>query len=414
MKKVKATLVRLCAPSLKFVDYNKQTGEFEGVFSEPAKMIYGVFASTFNVSMVTADDTKKNVIDPSENGKLRGCFGLLQRGEADVNLYPYEMPLINIENVTQINSSALSTGTYMLAPYSINESRRIEHGPLDSFTSVSTEVWLNGAVIVIMFAMIMYYVKLFVYKCPTSEDEIIEDEEEKVEKQQDEALYGQSLLYQVITHMMQFETCDYTGDTVRYVSLLMSVFAFLFITFFSCMITSESASSNNFLVYDTYEKILANKDVQPVWVENLNDVNQYKRASTSSMSRELWQQSQEISSKSGGKTSSLLETSLESILKFAPVARNKQLLIFVSKIFTPIFIKVMCTALNSDFAGFDGIKDLRLKGRLDENIATSLYVLPISRLSSVSEVAEYGLQRVIEAHLLHQPDLIHLIGLYFA
>ena len=39
MKTVKATHVRFCAASFKFVDYNKQTGEFEGVLSEPAKLV---------------------------------------------------------------------------------------------------------------------------------------------------------------------------------------------------------------------------------------------------------------------------------------------------------------------------------------------------------------------------------------
>ena len=182
------------------------------------------------------------------------------------------MPLIGIENIMEINSSALETGTHMLAPYSRTESRQIVHGPLESLASVSIEVWSNGVAMVIIFAVIMYYVKLFVYKSPTSV-EATKDLQD-TEKKQDEAIHGQSLLYQVITHMMQFETCDYTGNTVRYISLLMSVFAFVFITFFSSMITSDTESTHNYQTYDSYEKILHSKDVQPVWVENLEDFAQ--------------------------------------------------------------------------------------------------------------------------------------------
>ena len=74
----------------------------------------------------------------------------------------------------------------------------------------------------------------------------------------------------------------------------------------------------------------------------------------------------------------------------------------------------MCTALHSDFSGLDGLEDLRLKGHLDEHIATSLYVLPISQDSSVAQAVEYGLRRIIETRILHQPDFIHMIGIFFA
>ena len=193
----------------------------------------------------------------------------------------------------------------------------------------------------------------------------------------------------------------------------MSIFAFLFITLFSCLITCDKVSTHDIQVYDTYEKILANKSVQPVWVENLNDYAAYKRAPKGSFQAQLWQQSLAISSRDPERPT-LISTSLEAILKKVRAARKKDVVIFLSNMFADLVMRVMCTALATNYPPLRTLKDMRVKGRLDEHVTTSLYVVPGSIHSTVTRQIEYSLRRFCETHLLHQPDIGHMVERHIA
>lgn len=374
----------VCIPSVQAVaDLDEETNKFKGMFAAPVNEILNMVRTVLNVTLISSSQQVE--LKNATTGEYSGCFGMLQRGEADLAGFPYVMPLIGIDNITQVNSSAIDTGVWMLAPYSNAEKgRELLSDPLNSFKSVSLEVWTHMIVFSLVFWIFLNFVKNVYYKR---------------RDRNNNPLIGQSLTYQVASHMAQVESYDYSGSNERYLSFLMSLLAFFFITFFSSLITTEKVTTKDIFVYDTYERIWENKSVQPIWVEILYDYYWYRDAEPGSRQRKIWDQSVAIQNQSDDKPS-LFKIDVSSlVLKMAQRAREQDFVVFVTKMFTEIFIGGMCLAIPA----IPGYPDLRFKGRLDTELRSSLYVLPISRFSKSESVIHSVINVCIENAILQDP-----------
>ena len=251
--------IRACVTEFgELIKFDTTTGTVRGFYSETGNYILNVARNIINYTLVKSNEENKLI--NSETGEYSGCFGKLQRGEADAAAFPSIMSLIGIPNVTQLNTSNLETGVYLFSPFSTEVSTKlVPNDLLNQFQIVSLEVWSIALLLTIYFWTVLTALKRL-YR--------LGHKVGRFHKFFD-PLYGQSVSYQVATHMLQTETCGYIRFKERFVSILMSLFAFLFITFFTNMITSSKVSARSFFAYDSYEKILANKNVQPVWVSLL-------------------------------------------------------------------------------------------------------------------------------------------------
>lgn len=373
-------------------DYNNERGTFSGIFSPPANLILQMVKSAINVTVIASEEP--NHLVNNKTGEYSGCLGKLQRGEADVAGFPLLMPALDMVNITQVNRTGLDTGVYILAPYMSNVSTQVLNADLlEKMNIVSLEVWSNTLVAAIVFATLLCAVRR-IYDLAWS----IGLYRSLLKHVDDDPLYGQSLAYQVVTHLSQTETADYLRFRERFISYLMSIFAFLFVTLFLSLITTDQVTIKPFFVYDTYERILSNKSVQPIWVEYLNDYFFYRDAPAGSLQRQIWDQSVAIN-KEKKSYSPLIKLDPTGMLQLGERAKNKQIVVFLTNMFYEIFLSGMCVAL----PGVPGLFDLRFKVRKDTNLKSSYYVLPIARSSKAGPLLETITNRFLEQSLFSDP-----------
>ena len=361
-----------------------------------------------NYTIVKSNEENKLI--NSETGEYSGYFGKLQRGEADAAAYPTVMPLIGITNVTQLNSTATASGVYLLSPYSTQDSVQWKFSDLlDQFQIVSLEVWSHSLLLAIYFWTVLTALQRL-YQLAKKVG--------RFEKFDSDPLYGQPVYYQVATHMLQTETCDYIRFKERFVSMLMSLFAFFFITLFTNMMTTSKVSTRSFSAFDTYDKILGNKSVQPIWISYLFDHYWYRDAQAGSQQRQLWEQSVRISEEAmanGKFKPSLITTAPESMFTLGERALKQEFVIFFTNMFHRVFLRAAnlilpTVRIPSDFS------NLRFKASKDMHIQASCYVLPVSVHSKETD-GMYFLAGVLHEHALFsdpmtQTQIIESIASY--
>lgn len=377
-------------------EFNEKLGRFTGVMKDPADAIFDAFKSVTNVTLIVLDEAISLI--NNKTGAYSGCLGKLQRGEADAAALPMTMPVLGYENITQVNLTGLETGVYMLAPYVTSISSKHDYSNvLKRVTNVSMEVWSHTLVLVLVFWTLMVAAKR------------INDlawSKGRRDSPRDSSLFGQPLWYQVMSHMLQTETCDYFGRNERFISILMSVFAFLFFTFLASMMTTEQMTTKAWFAYDSYERILGNKSVQPLWCEYLTDHYNYRDAPSGSLPRQIWEQSLAIEKKYRDKPEHERRNSIVTIDpnevggKVGIRAKNQEVVVFATHMFYEIFLAGTCLAL----PGLPALTDLRFKAVKDTHLKPSYYVLPISRQSKAGPVFELIISRFIEHSLFSDPS----------
>lgn len=106
LKRVKPQF-SICIPALESVaDYDVTTGKFTGILSEPSNDILKIIMTAMNVTILPSIGQAELIND--QTGQYSGCYGMLQRGETDIAGIPSVMPLIGIENVTQVKLATLT------------------------------------------------------------------------------------------------------------------------------------------------------------------------------------------------------------------------------------------------------------------------------------------------------------------
>ena len=389
---MRRTPFRFCMTSIASIaEFDVEAGNFKGLFSSPANMIFDMVKASINVTLIASDEPIKLI--NNQTGEYSGCFGKLQRGEADSAGFPLIMPVIDMVNITQLNKTGVDTGIYMLSPYTYTDSSQsLRTGALDQLSVISLEVWSYALISAVVFWGLMSSLKhLYDLKRAIGNFHPVEDD----------PLYGQSMTYQVITHMLQTETCDYLRFKERLVSILMSVLAFLFITFFLSMVTTDQVSTKPYFVYDTYERILGNKSIQALWLGYLSDHYFYRDAPLGSDQREIWEQSVTINEKYPERKS-IIKCEPNEVVSIAPRARNQEIVVFLTHMFHDLFLSGMCVVIQ----GLPVVSDLRFKATRDDHLRPSYYVLPMSVHSGKEvEVLEWLCLTFIEMDLGSDPSV---------
>ena len=370
------------------VQYDEVTRRAKGMLSQQSNYILDAARNVLNYTLVVSNEENKLI--NSETGEYSGCFGKLQKGEADAAGYPAVMPLIGITNVTQLNATNTETGVYILSPYRTDASTRLQYSDLlDQFQIVSLEVWSHSLLLTIYFWTVLSALKRLYG---------LAKKVGRFDKLDSDPLFGQPLYYQVATHMLQTEICDYIRFKERFVSMLMSIFAFLFITLFSGSMTTSKVSSRSFFAYDTYEKILSNKSVQPIWTLVSFDHYWYRDAPNGSQQRQIWDQSVRISEEAkarGEFKPSLISTDTKDVFPLAERAVAQDIVFFFTSMFAGILLRSFCLT----FPTVPQFKNLRFKASIDMHLHPSYYVLPVSVHSKVTDEM-YFLTRTFTEHSL--------------
>ena len=370
------THVKFCMPEFKkMMEFDEGASSLKqsSLLFSTGNFILGMIGQIVNFTLVKSNEESKLI--NSETGEYGGCFGKLQRGEADT-AFPYvAMPIIGIDNVTQLNATNSDIGVYILSPYLTNVSTSHSYSDLlEQFKMVSVEVWSDALVLTLVFWSLLVAIKRL-YQ--------VARKVARFRKLQDDPLYGQPLYYQVATHMLQTETCDYLRLRERYVSILMSFFAFFFITLFTNMMTTSKVSARSFFAYDTYEKIFGNKKVQPVWPSNFMDYSFYRDAPDGSQMRKMWDQSVRISEEAktqGMKKPPVISTDPNYIVgTFANLAQRQEIVLFFSNSYIGVFLGGSCFIIPQ----FSSYENLRYKATKDTHVQPRLRAVPVSVHSKV-------------------------------
>ena len=376
------------------MQYDEEARAVKGMFAKQGNYILSMIRNIVNYTIVKSNEENKLI--NSETGEYSGCFGKLQRGEADAAAYPTVMPLIGITNITQLNATNTETGVYIISPYSTDASTRFSYSDLlDQFNIVSPQVWANAIILTTCFWILLTGVK-HLY--------LVARKFARFRMSQDDPLLGQPVYYQVATHMLQTETCDYIRFKERFVSMLMSLFAFFFITLFSCSMTTSKVSRRSFFAFDTYEKILGNKSVQPIWISYSFDHHWYRDAPAGSQQRQLWDQSVRISEEGKAKGEfkpSLITTDTDFVLPLVQRAMDQDFVFFFTSMFADVLLHAACLSIPA----VPEIKNLRFKASMDTHLQPSYYVLPVSVHSKETDGMHF-LAGVLHEHALFSDPMV--------
>ena len=375
-------------------EYDNEKEVFRGLFEKPANIIFKMMKAIMNITLIATNEQDKLI--NNETGEYSGCFGKLQKGEADFTSFAMVMPVTHLTNITQINISAVDSGVYILAPYSLSSSDDYEVPDLiQQLNVISIEVWSHIILACIIFGTLLLSVKRLYAQARKIG---------RFSRPDDDPLYGQSISYQVITHMLQTETCDYLRFKERFISIFMSIFAFVVITLFCSMMTTEQVSTKSYFVYDTYNRILSNKSVQPIWVEYMNDHFWYRDAPAGSARRQIWDQSIAIFKKYPNQPP-LVQCDLNGMIEMGKLALKQRIVVFLSHTFQHLFLSGLCMSLPA----FPGLSDLRFKVTKDMNLKPLLYAIPISKHSKAAPIMEWIVFRFIEHGLSSDPMIISVL-----
>lgn len=394
------------------LNYDVIHKKFSGLGSPLVNTLFGMVDQGINMTIVIAKEQMEEI--NSVTRQYSGCFGMLQRGEADIATYPTIMPVINIPNITQVNYSGVEAGVWMMSPYcEMNSVKTNMANVLSGFLNISFQVYLLIVLLSLLFLFLMITIKHFeniqrvnrkMKKikriCKTKNDNysISQLNEDLLKYKKDYQI--DEIFHQVMSHLLKMTVHHCRGVNERFISFMMSSFAFLFFALFLACYSTESVSIQEVKVYDTYEKILSNKSIQPVWAENLNDHDWYRLADNGSRQKSIWNHAIEVH-KSDRERPELIPADSNYILEIFPKRISAlDFVFFLTNLFPHYFLYGIC-AMKQDIHPC-----LRFYGKPDKHLSNGIYVVPISRFSKASPVVEWISHIAITYGWLNDPTLM--------
>lgn len=385
------TLVRACMPDFgDLMNYDESEGKFHGILAEGVNPVIEVARTLMNFTIVSTPDA--NYVKNETTGEFGGCIGMIQKRQAEFALVGAFYPTLG-PNFTQISTAAISNEIILMAPYRTTQliNSVVEPDMLVTITAIlSLEAVALTTVYVILFSILVGWANSMEKRFNSSSFES-----------------NSGTLYQVLSHFIQQQSADYSSPSLRSLSLYMSLFSFFMVSIICNLVTTDKISILNAPANDTYEKILANKDVQPWWWAMMNDFEAYKfskPSKTKNGPREIWEHSKAISKRQSAANSTaigpLIAVNLKNMWPLYNLAYEQKMVWLMSSAISGLFNDLQCNV----WQGTDR-SDFRFIAKVDRNVGQRLIALPITDANEYlrAATAKFSL-RFIEHRLYLNPE----------
>lgn len=231
-----------------------------------------------------------NAID-GEGDHYDGCTGSMQRNETDIGLIIRDFPFVG-PNITNMNVVAVDQ-LVIASVYNKTQPEEQESRVLDFVYGYSLSVWLISAVLMFMLSLLLMHALTRKKRKRRFRHNRVTDAPvaPAVLKPEINSKMKAKLL-KILTACLlkQYSACPYVPLGVFVTGIFMAMVALSFFTgfFLTSMIRTEMMVIKNPATIDSYEDILAEEDVIPLWLTELDDHQNFERAPSGSKERRIW------------------------------------------------------------------------------------------------------------------------------
>ena len=187
--------------------------------------------------------------------------------ESDMGISMVHHPLM-ADNLIQYEPYVSET-TYLLTSYNAS----IDVKPADfvqAFGDIfSLEVWMCFIAFTFIFWLIVKLYVKYVIRGTMRDD----------------------ALYEVLTHLFQVETIDYQGSTMRVTSLLLTIFSFYIIGYFTLSMKTDIVVVPDSFIVRSYDDLLGRERLRLIFPEIFDVSAQFEFAAPDSKENQLWRKS---------------------------------------------------------------------------------------------------------------------------
>ena len=386
-----------------------------------------------NVSYVVKEFSG-NSEEESTSKSVDECLLSLKNNESDIVVMAYSMPVF-IENIkTGPVFDEVKIG--ILSVYDIDSGGSRHHTAIDSFKSFSTE-----SVLLLFLFLLMFYMLIRMSSWLKSQGR---KKRKKKKKRKNNTLF---MIYSHFVHNPQVWT-GYSTTSINMLVTLLVFFSFWITFYFSASIKTEAITVIPAKVIKSYQNILDNEKVNPMFLRFFDEYFSFKFADESSVKRKVWKRVNEkgtencifgfddisrfiklmdsVKSQKGALVmfddliyafryfilSLLRESKLRSYFVYDPIEQaHVRTLLFnheISKKSEKVFNRRMSLVRESGF-----------KKNLFENLATTSLDIYVEFMSSdkpsrdISPIGEYFSTRVLLSDsVVTTPGLDYLKGIY--
>ena len=247
------------------IENNKPVGYLASTFSS----VLQIFQTQFKNCTMYLSERFGDITDETEQ-RYDGCIGDLQQGNVDLAMMPADFPMLapNISSTTTIMSST----TTILSSYNSYDSSKTD--VTDAFSSFDSTVWL----IVLIAVTILVSLLVFVKSVTTG----------KKKNKSCRRLFVKIFVAAIFKQFSSFNM-NVSKFTARFTYLMILIFVFEILFFFSSMIKTEMVVQEKPDTISTYEEMLEHPNTNPVWLKAHTTHWEFKNADKDSAAGKIWQ-----------------------------------------------------------------------------------------------------------------------------
>ena len=260
----------LCSPAKIPMFLETENGSFE------AKGLFGALVNLYiKFTSKKYNTTIKFVAYPGFGDKetssdaYSGCFGQVQRGEADsiFSLVDYPMNIVNISQGHVLFDDRIGyIGGYP----------QVEFQPYNftgTFSSFSVPIWSVVIAFLVLFRILIWIkFKLTVkYYSP---------EQKKIRRR--------NYTYRILAHFTGDGEIESNDDTMRVTYITLSLFSFLVLAVFRNLMKTGLVVSMPPLIFENYDDLIKYDIIKPTFMDQLYDFRYFKYAEAGTEEKKLW------------------------------------------------------------------------------------------------------------------------------
>ena len=284
--------LRICTSTFEnALELSGDERKFKGLFA-PA---YGFLVDNVWRFFPNASLTSSNKLGDMDSKTMMfdGCLGRLQRNESDVMIPVAPFPLLG--KGLKHGTTASVSKVVMWSVYN-NTAAPSDTDVMDAFNSFTGPLWsltiLTAAFLTVVVFLIFRVELLFFSKSKTAGVRGLR----LMKEQGTRRCFHQALLIVTANVLKQHTSYSIRGKLLRrqLILFLFAVFSFLIMFYFSSMIKTEMVVQRRPGTISSYEELLENRNIKPLWAKQLNVHWDFMHANRNTAEGRIWERAEKI------------------------------------------------------------------------------------------------------------------------
>ena len=250
-----------------FLETEHKSSEVKGLFSALVNLYLKFVAKNFNttIKFIAYPGLGDKVAD---SDAFTGCFGQVQRGEADtmVAVLDYPMDIVNVTQGYVVFDDRIGfIGSFPSVKFE-------PHDFTGTFSSFDVPIWLT-IIAFLLFFHIFIWIKLKLTV--------------EFYSPQDKLIRRNDYTYRILTHFLMYGEIESNDSTMRVIYISLSFFSFLILSVFFILMKTGLVLSKPPKIFENYDHLIKD-EVTPTFLTGLYAHMYFKHGESGSEENKLW------------------------------------------------------------------------------------------------------------------------------